>query len=106
MDFLSSAFQKCHEVKTPYYDVKFSVVVNASLTYIGDGSTEVNKLIFGAEKMVTVKRPDLITLVQTDKPIYKPGQTVKFRVMTMDYKLMSRTDGVSHIYHITRFWSM
>ena len=34
-------------------------------------------VIFEEEKDIKIKKPKLITLVQTDKPIYKPGQTGK-----------------------------
>ena len=34
-------------------------------------------VIFEEEKDIKIKKPELITLVQTDKPIYKPGQAGK-----------------------------
>ncbi|XP_028319635.1 alpha-2-macroglobulin-P-like [Gouania willdenowi] len=33
---------------------------------------------------VVIHPPSFIHVVQTDKPIYKPGQTVKFRIVSMD----------------------
>lgn len=96
MYYFSSDFQKCQELRAPQEDGKYSAVVNVSLTYYPEGADPgVTVDIFGAEKDIEARKADLITLVQTDKPIYKPGQTVKFRVMTMDYMLMPKTDGVS-----------
>ncbi|XP_067387170.1 alpha-2-macroglobulin-like protein 1 [Emydura macquarii macquarii] len=36
------------------------------------------------EKNVLIRRSDSSTFVQTDKPIYKPGQIVKFRIVTLN----------------------
>ncbi|XP_067167897.1 alpha-2-macroglobulin-like protein 1 [Apteryx mantelli] len=35
-------------------------------------------------RKVLVKALELVTLVQTDKAVYKPGQTVKFRIVRLD----------------------
>uniref|UniRef100_H0UT45 Alpha-2-macroglobulin n=1 Tax=Cavia porcellus TaxID=10141 RepID=H0UT45_CAVPO len=39
---------------------------------------------FRSRKTVLVKSKDSLVFVQTDKPIYKPGQTVKARVVSLD----------------------
>ncbi|KAL5004832.1 hypothetical protein ScPMuIL_018288 [Solemya velum] len=36
---------------------------------------------------VEVRSSSLLTLIQTDKPMYKPGQTVKFRILTLQHDL-------------------
>nr|ACF39935.1 alpha2-macroglobulin [Cristaria plicata] len=59
----------------------------ASVTVHIDG-----KELFSHEKTVDVWTAKNITLIQTDKPQYKPGQTVKFRILRMDYRLLPLTD--------------
>ncbi|XP_051011255.1 alpha-2-macroglobulin-like [Acomys russatus] len=39
---------------------------------------------FRRRSTVLVKNKESLVFVQTDKPIYKPGQTVKFRVVSLD----------------------
>lgn len=36
---------------------------------------------------ISFQHEPLITLIQTDKPVYKPGQLVQFRIMTIDHGL-------------------
>ncbi|XP_067934597.1 murinoglobulin-2-like [Watersipora subatra] len=38
-----------------------------------------------------------ITFIQTDKPIYKPGQLVRIRILTLDTRLRPSNDMVSNI---------
>ncbi|XP_035304915.1 murinoglobulin-1-like isoform X2 [Cricetulus griseus] len=42
---------------------------------------------FSKTNEVTVKNQENVVFVQTDKPMYKPGQPVKFRVVSMDTNL-------------------
>ncbi|NXP11230.1 A2MG protein, partial [Thinocorus orbignyianus] len=41
-------------------------------------------LQFRSRKPVLVKNSESLVFVQTDKPIYKPGQTVLFRIVSLD----------------------
>ncbi|NXT44805.1 A2MG protein, partial [Pelecanoides urinatrix] len=41
-------------------------------------------LQFSSRKSVLVKNSESLVFVQTDKPIYKPGQTVLFRIVSLD----------------------
>ncbi|XP_076322555.1 alpha-1-inhibitor 3-like [Tachypleus tridentatus] len=48
---------------------------------------------FSYEKSIRLEEEKIIIFIQTDKPIYKPGETVKVRVLptTHDLKLLPRT---------------
>ncbi|XP_030599943.1 alpha-2-macroglobulin isoform X2 [Archocentrus centrarchus] len=42
------------------------------------------KAIMSKHVKVLIEPPAFIHIIRTDKPIYKPGQTVKFRIVSMD----------------------
>ncbi|NXU52212.1 A2ML1 protein, partial [Turnix velox] len=44
---------------------------------------------FQKKQKVLIKHADKKTFVQTDKPVYKPGQTVKLRIVTLDQNFIA-----------------
>ncbi|XP_027136076.1 alpha-2-macroglobulin-like [Larimichthys crocea] len=82
-------FHTCVPFKVPL--VQKEVVQKFEVDVRGDTfhSTEVRRV------MIRVYKP--MTFIQTDKPIYLPGQTVHFRVITMDTKFRP----VNQLYDIT-----
>ncbi|XP_053925257.1 alpha-2-macroglobulin-like protein 1 isoform X2 [Cuculus canorus] len=69
-----------------------------------DGTEEIAtvKLIITGEdvnieekKKVLIRKASSGTFIQTDKPIYQPGQTVKFRVVTLDEEFIALNDSIS-----------
>ncbi|XP_053896357.1 alpha-2-macroglobulin-like isoform X2 [Malaclemys terrapin pileata] len=64
----------------PFTVPKSSSSSAAFLTVLVKGPT----LEFRSRKSVLVKNSESLVFVQTDKPVYKPGQTVLFRIVSLD----------------------
>ncbi|XP_041270009.1 alpha-2-macroglobulin-like protein 1 [Onychostruthus taczanowskii] len=64
-------------------------VATVKLTITGDG---VN---VEEQKKVLICKSRNGTIIQTDKPIYEPGQTVKFRIVTLDEEFLALNDSIS-----------
>ncbi|NXT61534.1 A2ML1 protein, partial [Chaetops frenatus] len=64
-------------------------IATVKLTITGDG---VN---VEEQKKVLICKARKGTIIQTDKPIYEPGQTVKFRIVTLDEEFLALNDSVS-----------
>ncbi|KAG7222442.1 hypothetical protein INR49_016254, partial [Caranx melampygus] len=69
-------FYRCVNFQVPV--VLSRTVANIKVTVQGENAamTKVSK--------VAIEPPVFIHIMQTDKPIYKPGQTVQFRIVSMD----------------------
>ncbi|NXC99535.1 A2ML1 protein, partial [Certhia familiaris] len=61
-------------------------VATVKLTITGDG------ISVEEQKKVLIFKARNGTIVQTDKPIYEPGQTVKFRIVTLDEEFLALND--------------
>ncbi|KAM8854400.1 alpha-2-macroglobulin [Synchiropus picturatus] len=70
-------FYRCQRFQVPVVRTKTVAAINVMIE--GESGSSLKK-----ETMVLVLPPAFIHIVQTDKPIYKPGQTVQFRIVSMD----------------------
>ncbi|NWR28680.1 A2ML1 protein, partial [Tachuris rubrigastra] len=64
-------------------------IATVKLTITGKGVNTEEK------KKVLICKTRSGTIIQTDKPIYQPGQTVKFRIVTLDEEFIALNDSVS-----------
>ncbi|XP_060928722.1 alpha-2-macroglobulin [Limanda limanda] len=69
-------FYRCLNFQVPTVPIK--TVANLNVTVAGEGAS------MSKTTKVLIEPPAFIHIIQTDKPIYKPGQTVKFRIVSMD----------------------
>ncbi|XP_018548785.1 alpha-2-macroglobulin isoform X1 [Lates calcarifer] len=69
-------FYRCLNFQVPA--VHHSMVASINVTIQGENALMTKKT------KVLIEPPAFIHIVQTDKPIYKPGQTVQFRIVSMD----------------------
>ncbi|HEX2914285.1 MAG TPA: alpha-2-macroglobulin family protein [Chloroflexia bacterium] len=60
----------------------------------GNYTLELETASFTAQSPVKVDQ-SLVLLAETDKPIYKPGQTVHIRILTLDNQLKPQPDSVT-----------
>ncbi|NWX65691.1 A2MG protein, partial [Promerops cafer] len=65
----------------------------AFLTVAVKGGT----LQFSSRKLLVVQNSESLVFIQTDKPIYKPGQTVLFRIVSLDEEFRPVNEMVSMI---------
>ncbi|XP_068022131.1 alpha-2-macroglobulin-like [Melanerpes formicivorus] len=64
------------------------------VTVVVKGAT----LQFRSRKPVVVKNSESLVFVQTDKPIYKPGQTVLFRIVSLDQSFLPLNEEFPLVY--------
>ncbi|XP_009071666.1 PREDICTED: alpha-2-macroglobulin-like protein 1 [Acanthisitta chloris] len=64
-------------------------IATVKLTITGKGVNIEEK------KKVLICKTRSGTIIQTDKPIYQPGQTVKFRIVTLDEEFIALNDSIS-----------
>ncbi|XP_031634654.1 CD109 antigen-like, partial [Contarinia nasturtii] len=72
--------------------------VSKGYKFVAEG---VSGLIFRNESALKIESKEVSIFIQTDKAIYKPGETIKFRVLVLDYELKPatlKTDSPLNIY--------
>ncbi|KAL2311202.1 hypothetical protein Nmel_002894, partial [Mimus melanotis] len=55
-------------------------------------------LQFSSRKLVAVQNSESLVFIQTDKPIYKPGQTVLFRIVSLDEEFRPVNEMIPLVY--------
>ncbi|XP_016326682.1 alpha-2-macroglobulin-like protein 1 [Sinocyclocheilus anshuiensis] len=78
--FIKNDFYKCVPFKVPVVTVESVASVNVA---IQGAETSLKKTT-----QILIKPPQNLLFIQSDKPIYKPGQTIKFRIVSLDSGLL------------------
>ncbi|XP_056385120.1 alpha-2-macroglobulin-like isoform X2 [Hyla sarda] len=79
-DFQEGSIFTCLSIQVPIPEENEVVgTLTLSITNSGDTLTNTSKVL--------VKKEQSKILVQTDKPVYKPGQTVQFRILSLNEDL-------------------
>ncbi|XP_043975302.1 alpha-2-macroglobulin-like protein 1 isoform X1 [Gambusia affinis] len=73
---VSEEFYHCLGFQVPAVPIRTVAVIQVTLA--GESASMIKKT------KIAIEPPGFIHIVQTDKPIYKPGQTVKFRFVSLD----------------------
>ncbi|XP_053536528.1 alpha-2-macroglobulin-like protein 1 [Ictalurus punctatus] len=74
-------YYRCIPFQVPVVSVESVASIGIQ---INGGSTFLNKTT-----KILIKPPTSLIIIQTDKPIYKPGQTVMFRIVSLDSNFLT-----------------
>lgn len=75
-------FYKCVPFKVPVVTVESVASIDVA---IQGAKTSLNKTT-----KILINPPQNLLFIQSDKPIYKPGQTIKFRIVSLDSNFLPR----------------
>ncbi|XP_038629995.1 alpha-2-macroglobulin-like [Scyliorhinus canicula] len=79
-ELLTNTGYNCFNFTIEEKELSTNYVVFLAVTVRGSGGN----ISINETKKVVLKRYDSLTFIQTDKAVYKPGQTVKFRIVTLN----------------------
>ncbi|CAB1347771.1 unnamed protein product, partial [Coregonus sp. 'balchen'] len=74
-------FYRCTSFQVPPVKVDSVATVHVSVKGRKEEMSKNTKIL--------IKAKSFLTIFQTDKPVYKPGQTVKFRIVSLDASFLS-----------------
>ncbi|XP_072235418.1 alpha-2-macroglobulin-like isoform X2 [Leuresthes tenuis] len=72
-------FYRCFEFQVPTVQSRTVASIGVALRTGSNSENEMSK-----KTKILIEPPAFIHIIQTDKPIYKPGQPVQFRIVSMD----------------------
>ncbi|XP_060738507.1 alpha-2-macroglobulin-like protein 1 [Tachysurus vachellii] len=73
---LIGEFYRCVPFQVPVVSEETVASVNVQIKWLTKVENKATKIL--------ITPPSQLTIIETDKPIYKPGQTVKFRIVSLD----------------------
>eukprot|EP00057_Strongylocentrotus_purpuratus_P005084 XP_003730172.1 PREDICTED: ovostatin isoform X1 [Strongylocentrotus purpuratus] len=86
----------CYDIEVPsieYEMMHATLLVKMRRTLVTQSGFEVVE-----KRMVTINAVNTEMFIETDKPVYKPGQTVKFRILNINQDLKPDVTPVSKIW--------
>ncbi|KAM6959236.1 alpha-2-macroglobulin-like protein 1 [Aplochiton taeniatus] len=81
---VTMALYRCVSFQVPTVSTDTVAILRVTIQGVNDNLVK--------ETMILIKPSASITIIQTDKPIYKPGQTVQFRIVSLDFSFVPRNE--------------
>lgn len=97
------ATEESYEIEEGKTDTIMKLYMEPFENYVYNGKITINAtfgdyVIGGTDKVYFSTSQDNIVFIQTDKPLYKEGQTVKFRVLRVDKELKPSVEDSADIW--------